>query len=149
MKEMDDLDKAILNLLMQDSRLSLRELAKKLGHSVSTIQKRYNRLREDDYIDAFRIILNPHKFEDWITALVGIKVEGGHLVDIEKDLASMDGVCAVYDITGTYDAMIVVKFKHRTELNQFVKHALSNKFVKESCTFVVLNTIKEDFAVKL
>jgi DNA-binding Lrp family transcriptional regulator len=147
--ELDELDKKILNALMGDARLSLRQLAEKIGHSVSTIQKRYNRLLEEGYIDAFRAVLNTKKFEDWLTAIVGVKVEGGQLVNIEKDISSQPGVCAVYDVTGNFDAMVIVKFKSKPELNSFVKRLLSNKSVKETFTFMVLNTIKEDFKIDL
>jgi Lrp/AsnC family transcriptional regulator for asnA, asnC and gidA len=146
---LDQLDKQILNVLMGDSRLSLRQIADKLKHSVSTIQKRYNRLIEAGYITGFRVVLNPEKFENLLTAIIGIKVEGGHLVDLEKDIASEKGVCAVYDVTGTFDAILIVKVKSRVELNKFVKNVLATKYVKESCTFVALNTIKEDFRLEL
>ncbi len=41
---LDDLDRAIIQLLMQDGRQSFRRLANKLNVSVPTVKSRYTRL---------------------------------------------------------------------------------------------------------
>jgi DNA-binding Lrp family transcriptional regulator len=54
-------------------------------------------------------------------------------------------VCAVYDITGSTDTVIIAKFKERNDLSKFVKGLASIPNVKNTITHVVLNTTKEDF----
>ena len=54
-------------------------------------------------------------------------------------------MCAVYDITGSTDTVIIAKFKERSELSRFVKGLAAIPNVKNTITHVVLNTTKEDF----
>lgn len=54
-------------------------------------------------------------------------------------------MCAVYDITGLTDMVIIAKFKNRKDLSNFVKRDLSMPYVERTNTHVVLLTVKEDF----
>jgi DNA-binding Lrp family transcriptional regulator len=60
-------------------------------------------------------------------------------------LAGMENVCAVYDVTGNTDTLLIAKFKGREELSKFVKNLSSIPNVENTITHVVLNTVKEDF----
>ena len=64
---------------------------------------------------------------------------------METEIAKMKVTCAVYDVTGDNDAIIIAKFKNRQELNQFTKKLLSMSFVERTNTHIVLDTIKENF----
>jgi DNA-binding Lrp family transcriptional regulator len=54
-------------------------------------------------------------------------------------------VCAVSDITGLTDMIVVAKFRNRKELSNFVKKDISLPYVERTNTHVVLITVKEDF----
>jgi DNA-binding Lrp family transcriptional regulator len=54
-------------------------------------------------------------------------------------------VCAVYDITGSTDTVVIAKFKERNDLSKFVKCLAVIENVENTITHVVLNTAKEDF----
>jgi Lrp/AsnC family transcriptional regulator for asnA, asnC and gidA len=55
----------------------------------------------------------------------------------------------VYDVTGEFDATVIAKFKDRNSLNTFIKHIAALPYVKRTITNVSLNTVKEDFRIKL
>lgn len=57
----------------------------------------------------------------------------------------MPNVCAVYDVTGLTDAMVIAKFKNRKDLSDFTKTLLAMPFVERINTHVVLTTVKEDY----
>jgi DNA-binding Lrp family transcriptional regulator len=80
-----------------------------------------------------------------LTALTEIIVSKGKLLEMEREIAKLPGVCAVYDITGATDGMVVAKFKDREELSRFTKSLLAMPFVERTNTHVVLTTVKEDF----
>jgi len=80
-----------------------------------------------------------------LTALVEITVSKGRLLEMENEIARMPNVCAVYDVTGLTDAIVIAKFKSREDLSAFAKRLLSLPYVERSNTHVVLTTIKEDF----
>jgi len=64
---------------------------------------------------------------------------------MEKEIANLEATCAVYDVTGLTDALIIAKFRSRQELSNFTKHLLSLPYIERTNTHVVLTTVKEDF----
>ncbi|MEM3589695.1 MAG: Lrp/AsnC ligand binding domain-containing protein, partial [Candidatus Bathyarchaeia archaeon] len=63
----------------------------------------------------------------------------------EREVAKLPNACAVYDVTGDVDAIVIAKFKKREELSKFTKGLLALPFVERTNTHVILTTIKEDF----
>jgi len=51
-----------------------------------------------------------------LTATIEITVSKGKLLEVKKEIAKFSNVCAVYDITGLTDAIIIAKFKKRQSL---------------------------------
>ncbi len=66
------------------------------------------------------------------------------MLEIENEIAKIENVCAVYDITGDADTLVIGKFKDRKSLSQFVKKVSSIPNVENTITHLVLNTVKED-----
>ena len=125
----DEIDKKIVNEYLQDSRLSYREIAKRLGLAVGTIMTRTKKLELQGIIKDYTVILDHNKLGYDLTAITEITVSKGKLIEMEKEIAKMKVTCAVYDVTGNNDAIIIAKFKNRQELNQFTKKLLSMPFV--------------------
>ncbi|WP_456396602.1 TRASH domain-containing protein [Thermococcus sp.] len=57
--KIDDLDLKLIYLLMDNSRLSISELAERLGVSRPTVKSRLDRLEKDGIIQGYTIKLNP------------------------------------------------------------------------------------------
>jgi len=114
-----------------------------------TIYNRLHKLQDMGVIRRFMVDLDFSKLGYDLTAIIGLQVDGGHLPDIEKDIAKEGNVSAVYDVTGEYDAIVVAKFRNRDSLNKFVKGILSTPNVKRTYTMVVLNVMKETHGVEI
>lgn len=80
-----------------------------------------------------------------LTVVTEMTVSKGKLLETQREIAKLPYVCAVYDITGEIDSIVVAKFRNRRELSEFPKDLLSMPFVERTNTHVVLNTVKEDF----
>jgi DNA-binding Lrp family transcriptional regulator len=141
----DELDGKLLLELERDSRRSYREIASRLGVSPSTIMTRIQRLQQSKVIKGYYASLDHIRLGYDLTALTEIIVSKGKLLEMEREIAKLPGVCAVYDITGATDGMVVAKFKDREELSRFTKSLLAMPFVERTNTHVVLTTVKEDF----
>jgi len=143
--EVDELDRRILALLLEDGRVSCREIARELGISTSTASKRLKRLESSGLIRGYTALLDHEKLGYEITVITAVTVSGGRLIEVEREIAKLPGVCAVYDVTGPVDVMVVAKFRSRRDLSKFTKTLLAMPNVERTCTYVVLTTIKEDF----
>jgi len=143
--ELDELDLRILSILLEDGRASCREIARELGVSTATVSKRLKKLESSGIIKGYTALLDHEKLGYEITVVTAVTVSGGRLLDIEREIAKLPGVCAVYDVTGPVDVMVVAKFRSRKDLSKFTKTLLAMPNIERTCTYVVLTTIKEDF----
>jgi DNA-binding Lrp family transcriptional regulator len=145
---LDNIDKKILKIILQDARLSYREIAKKVGVSTGTVLARIKRMEEEGIIKGYSAIIDYEKIGYELTAITEITVSKGKLREIEERVAKMHQTCAVYDVTGLTDAMIVAKFRSREELSRFTKTLLALPYVERTNTHLVLTTVKEDFRLE-
>ena len=143
--ELDELDLKILSILLEDGRASCREIARALGVSTATVSKRLKKLESSGVIKGYTVLLDHEKLGYEITVVTAVTASGGRLLDVEKEIARLPGVCAVYDVTGPVDVMVVAKFRNRKDLSKFTKTLLAMPNVERTCTYVVLTTVKEDF----
>lgn len=142
---MEGTDTQIIKELVNDARKTYREIADKLGVSEGTVYNHVSRLKEGGIIKRFTCDVHAEKLGYSLTSIIGIIVKGGHLLEVEEKIAKRRGIIAVYDITGDYDALVIAKFRDRSELNALVKGILSTPYVSRTYTMVVLNVVKEDF----
>ena len=142
---MDKTDEKILKNLLVDARLSARQLSLKLGMSTVTVLSRIKKLEKEKIIKGYTSLLDHEKLGYDLTAVIEIIAKKDKIVEVEDELSSIENVCAVYDVTGNTDTLIIAKFKGREDLSKFVKNLSSIPNVENTITHVVLNTVKEDF----
>ncbi len=142
---MDEIDEKILKNLLVDARLSARQLSLKLGLSTVTVLSRIKKLEKEKIIKGYTSVLNHEKLGYDLTAVIEIIAKKDKLVQVEDELSGIENVCAVYDVTGNTDTMIIAKFKGREDLSKFIKNLSAISNVESTITHVVLNTVKEDF----
>jgi len=144
---MDDNDEKILRNLLFDARLSARQLALKLGMSTVTILSRIKKLENQKIIKSYTALLDHEKLGYDLTAIIEIIAKKDKIIEVEERLSKIENVCAVYDVTGSTDILLVAKFKERGELSKFVKNLSTIPNVENTITHLVLNTVKEDFRI--
>jgi DNA-binding Lrp family transcriptional regulator len=91
--------------------------------------------------------IDPEKVGYDLTGIAEITVSKGKLIEMEQVISKLPNTCAVYDVTGLTDAIVIAKFHSREELSKFTKTLLSLPFINRTNTRVVLATIKEDFRI--
>ncbi|HLF15915.1 MAG TPA: Lrp/AsnC family transcriptional regulator [Candidatus Thermoplasmatota archaeon] len=145
----DALDRRILRILMEDAHTPFREIAGKADTTVGTVHNRIKKMREAGIIKRFLPEVDASKLGFGICALIELKIAGGHLLEVQKELSKDPHIVAVYDVTGEMDTVFVGKFKDTPDLDRFVKHTLQHTHVKETRTRLVLNVVKEGFSPRL
>jgi DNA-binding Lrp family transcriptional regulator len=148
-QSVDELDLRIIRALLAHGRLSARELAASLHVSTSTVTARIERLRERQVLRGFAATVDFEKLGYELTVVTEIIVSKGKLLEMEREIAKVPGVCAVYDVTGELDAVVISKCRNREELSHFTKGLLAMPFVERTNSHIVLTTVKEDFRLPL
>lgn len=141
---MDDLDREILKCLYADARMPLRQIAEKLGVSVSTVSVHIKELEDEMVILGYIPVLDPEKLGYDLLAIVGVRISEGKLIDVEQKIAKDDRILQVYDVTGEWDSLMIARFRSREELNTFVKDLLIQPNIERTNTLLVLNVVKDE-----
>jgi len=142
-KEIDDVDKKIVNILLFDADTTNREIAAKCKIALGTVNNRIKRLKELGVIKKKTIMVDYEKLGYQIEVLIALKIRKGSFYEIEKELAADKNVFLVMDITGDYDAEILARFHTKRELDVFVKKLQQQPFIESTSTRLILNIYRE------
>ncbi len=142
---LDEMDRKLLAELLINSNRSNRELAKAIGVSAATVINHVQRLESAGVITDYSVIVDFERLGFELTVIMTVTVNRGKLLETQGEIAKLPYVCAVYDVTGAIDSIVIAKFRNRRELSEFPKDLLAMEYVERTNTHVVLNTVKEDF----
>lgn len=142
--KLEQKDKKILNIIVENSRLSLRQIAKKSDVSVVTAMHHIRKLEQEGIIKKYAAKLDYEKIGYDVEVMIEVRISHGRLFDVEKKIASHPNVFAVYDVTGPFDAIIFARFPTRRQMDNFLKKIQTYEFVERTETKLILNTIKEE-----
>ncbi len=136
-------------MMLEDASVSYETIAKEASTSVGTVHNRIKRMREDGIIARTVAHLDSQKLGYDICALIGIRIDGGHMEEVQQAFCDHPNVCSIYDITGEYDTLFVAKFPNTGELNRFVKQLAQHEHVNRTSTNLVLNIVKESLTPRI
>ena len=144
MVRLDELDLRIVALLNQDARKSYRDISKEVQASISTVSNRIRKLESEGVIMGYAPLIDESKIGFDVLAVVGVKIHKGRLLEVQRRIAKDERVSHVFDVTGEWDSIIVVRLKSTRELDAFIKRLGSMEYVENTYTQVVLNVVKEE-----
>ena len=147
--DVDHLDLQILRHLLTGGKSSFRQVAASLGVSTTTVAGRVAKLEAGRVVKGYAALLDFESLGYEITVVTEVFVSKGRLIEMERQIARLPGVCAVYDVTGEIDGIVIAKFRDREELSHFTKGLLAMPFVERTNTHIVLTTVKEDFRLPI
>jgi Lrp/AsnC family transcriptional regulator, regulator for asnA, asnC and gidA len=140
----DKTDNEILAILLENSRLSYRQIAKKMKRSVVTVLNRMKAMEEEGIIKGYIVDLDYEKLGYEMSVMVHMRISKGMLPEVERKIASIPSVYAVYDVTGEFDAVVLAQFRSRTAMDSFIKKVQKMEFIERTKTELILNKVKED-----
>ena len=144
---LDETDRNILRECMEDSRQSYREIARKIGVSPGTVVSRIRDMEKKGIIEKYTAKLNYEKLGYDLTVITEVTVSNGMIVEVGNEITKLKEACAIYNVTGDADVMVLAKFRNRDELSNFTKRVLKLPNVERTKTHLVLITLKEDFNI--
>ena len=131
---------AIIDVLKSNSRMSVRDIAKKTGLRPSTVHQRITKLKEEGVIEKFTIKVDNDAVEEGFIVYMLIKTKPN--VTLEK-VFSMPQVKEVFGVTGEYDIMVKMKFSDVNAFNDFILKFRKDQHIESTLTMVATASIKE------
>ncbi len=119
--QLDELDKAIIEIQQKDVFFSYAKLAKKYSVTEATIRNRIKRLRANGVMDLI-LVINPSKIGYAIISLIGVRVKSGCSPDtVISALKDASGVNSIMHVTGRYDLFVEYVCRNLAEYREFTK----------------------------
>ncbi len=138
MEQFDVQDKAILDVLIEDSRMSTRKIAKKLDMPHSTVHKKIQQMIQRGIIEGYTIKTNLRKVGKGTLAyvLVGTKpeVQYAHMME---ELMKHEEIEDIATITGDFDILFKIRTESNDALDSFVFNYL-RKFPEITNTHTII-----------
>lgn len=137
MVKLDDIDRQILEALKRNSRVKYTELARIVGVTEGAIRRRVDRLVESGVIKRFTVEIGATK--PLLKALVLISARTSHpLSTVSERVKKLHNVEAVYEVSGLYDIVAIIKGSDISDLNNCIDEIRKIDGVESTNTLVVL-----------
>ncbi|WP_018130876.1 Lrp/AsnC family transcriptional regulator [Effusibacillus pohliae] len=122
--ELDDVDRQILQVLHENSRISYTDLAKRIGLSRVAVQSRITALIEAGVIERFTVVINPAKIGMQVSAFFNVDIEPQYLDQVAQKLAKEPAVTSLYHMTGPSTLHMHGIFTSTQEMEKFLLETL-------------------------
>lgn len=145
--DLDEFDRKILLVLRDDGRITMTELAKRIGLSKTPCQQRVKRLVQSGVIVSFRAIIDPIKVGLDHVAFTEVKLRDTREAALAEFNAAVRGVSEIEEchmIASSFDYLLKVRTadikKYRIVLAEKIS-ALPH--VANTSTYVVMETVRD------
>lgn len=147
MGDLDVFDLKILEILADDGRITVTELARRVGLSKTPCQLRMKRLEEKGYILGYRAVIDPAKLSAGHIAFVQVKLNDTRSQSLEafnKAARSIREIEQCHMIASSFDYLLKVRTKDIASYRQVLGEKISAMpHVAQTSTFVCMEPVKE------
>lgn len=145
---MDITDVKILELLQENSRISISEISKKVNMSLSAVSERLKKLESTDIIEKYTVILNPQYLGKELSVLMNLCLEQSRGVDeFNEFIKSEPEILECHYITGEYDVSLKIVTRNTATLEKLMNRIKTYPGIKRSQTNVILSSLKNKCSV--
>lgn len=133
-------DQQLLNVLRDDGRATTTDIAKRLGVSRSTAQKRLERLEETGVIAGYTVQMSREYLDREIKAHVLITVRPRETNTIIKEMKKFDEIRAVYSVSGQFDLIAEIAALDIGKLDSVIDQIIEIEGVERTESSIILST---------
>jgi len=147
MADLDRIDQSIIRELQKNSRITVTELASRVGLSKTPCQVRMRRLEEQGFITGYTALVNQTKLGLSHIAFAQVTLNdtsSGALSAFNKAVQNVSAVERCHIITGNIDYLLKVRTRNMQEYRQVLGEEISAlPHVLQTSTFVVMENVKD------
>ena len=145
--QIDRFDRAILNLLMQDGRMPVTEIAGRVGLSKTPCQNRIARLRSEGVIRGFRAVVDPAKLGRDHVAFVEVRLTDtteAALRAFNSAALKVPEIEECHMIAGAFDYLLKVRTRDIRDYRRVLGEVISSlPHVGHTSTHVSMEAVKD------
>jgi len=151
MRELDRMDRKILELLQKNGRMPMTELAEKVGLSATPCTERVRRLERDGIITGYHAHVSPAALDKSLLVFVEIRLAEMSAEAFDKvrhEMMFVPEVLECHLVSGEFDYLIKARIGQMSEYRQLLENILLKlPGAAQSRSLVVMEEIKETRAL--
>ncbi len=136
-------EQELINLLKENSRRSVSDLAKNLGLSRATVQQGIERLERKGIIQGYTVKINPHYQQQQVSAYIMISIISQKTLDIVRQIQKHPQLDMLCTISGQYDLMAMVTESTTEALDTAIDSIAEMEGVEKTLSHIVLSRKKD------
>ncbi|PIE09493.1 MAG: proline dehydrogenase transcriptional activator [Rhodobacterales bacterium] len=144
----DTFDQAILDVLSVEGRISVTDLAARIGLSKSPTQARLKRLEQSGAIRGYRALLDPIRLGRDHVAFVEVKLTDTRetaLAAFNAAIAKIGAIEQCHLIAGSFDYLLKVRCSSMSDYRQVLAERISTlPHVAHTSTYMAMQAVKEE-----
>ncbi len=145
---MDEMDKKILNLLQQNAKLTIKEIAAQLNLTPTPVFERIKKLEKNGSISGYHAKIDSAKIGNFLTTYCAITLDKHQKESISnfvENITAFDEVIACSHIAGQFDYLLKICVKDMEAYQVFMTEKLSTlTSIGKLQTSFVLSEVKQD-----
>ena len=156
--KLDEKDLAILMLIQEDSKLTAKQISKKVNAPLTTVFAKVKRMEEQGVIRGYRALVAPEKLGAGTSAFILASVSYRSQTDgvpvsqrtVAEEIAKFAEVQEVHIITGDWDLLVKLRAESVDAIGKFVVDKLRLiSGLEKTLTCMVFETVKETTKVNV
>lgn len=151
MDDLDAIDRKILRALVADARISITDLALKVGLSKTPVAARVRRLEKDGFITGYRAMLSPARLGLGHVAFVEVRMTDTRESALRAFNAAVRAAPEIEEchmIAGGFDYLMKIRTHDIAEYRRVLAETLSTlPHVASTSTYVAMETVVETAAI--
>mgnify|MGYP001061762540 FL=1 len=144
---LDRIDRNILGVLARAGRLSMAELAERVGLSKTPVQARVKRLEKDGFIRGYAAIVDREKMGEGHVAFVQVKLSDTRSAALDAFNRAVTGVPEIeqcHMMAASFDYLLKVRTRDIAAYRRVLGERISAlPHVAQTSTFVAMETVKD------
>lgn len=136
---LDEIDKQIIEMLMDNAKSSLAQISKKVGISTTAVHQRIKKLENAEVIENSVSTLNPRKIGYKVVSYIGVFLDQpSYYLEAVKALKAINEVVEAHYTTGNYTIFLKVLCKDNDHLMKILNKLQKLNGVTRTETFISL-----------
>ena len=141
-------DRIICKLLEKNARISLSEIAEKVGLSVPSVSEHIKKLEEQNIIEGYFTKINHTELGLDITAFILVRVDSSmHYQSFITQCKKAPEILECHAITGEASHLMKVRVENTSSLEKFLSRIQQWNGVQRTVTNLVLSTQFESYSI--
>ena len=147
---LDELDQKIIQLLIENARISYSDIGEETGISRVAVKARIQALEKKGVIEEYTTIINPQKVSGAVSCYFEIEIKPEHLTQVTDVLYRNDIVTQIYRVTGRDKLHVHAVASSSDEMELFLHNVIDRLpgIINCSCN-MILSRIKDIKGLRL